>query len=285
MSEVPVVNVEDDEPVAEAVAEPVIEAAAAEPDDSDLAAVDPKDESRVKGIIAALARERAEKRELKKQTGELESLRQYVAAKQPYITVLEQNPDLLKRQPEPAKGEPAPDPDVVAYAQGLQLYKADGSGQLDLDTATRLLAIAEKRAEAKAQQAVQPWQQQTYQSQSAANFQQALQMTDKEGNRANPETLKAVWASMPPEHTADVRVAGMLVAQAFGLDRMMGKTPIKPPAQPALMTEASGGTPRTAAKLTDFERRVIAQRGMKDDTYAKLTEGYKPGRPNIIEED
>ncbi len=286
------INVEDDTPepapVAEAVPEAPAEAAAPEVEEEiDLATVDPKDEGRVRGLIAALAREREKTRSLKPLAERAQQVEEWYRQNQPYVDVLKANPDLWKRpQQAPPPQEEQVDPDVVEYAQTLQIYKADGSGQLDLKAAAKLLSIAENRAEKRAKAAVEPMQQQSYQTRSQANFQSALQIADSDGNKPNPRTLQAIWRNMPVEYTADPQVAGMLAAQALGLDSIQGRQKrVPPPGKPALETESGGGEIRKGAPITDFERRVAANRGIKPEAFAKLTEGFKSGRTNVIEED
>jgi hypothetical protein len=294
MSDENLINVEDETPepapVAEAVPEaPVVEAAAPEVEEEiDLATVDPKDEGRVRGLIAALAREREKTRSLKPLAERAGQIEEWYRQHQPYVDVLKANPDLFtgKQKPQAPPQEEQVDPDVVEYAQTLQIYKADGSGQLDLKAAAKLLSIAENRAEKRAKAAVEPMQQQSYQQRSQANFQSALQIADSDGNKPNPRTLQAIWRNMPVEYTADPQVAGMLAAQALGLDSIQGRQKrVQPPGKPALDTESGGGEIRRQASLTDFEKRVAASRGIKPETYAKLTEGFKAGRTNVIEED
>ncbi len=174
------------------------------------------------------------------------------------------------------------DEDAVEWARSLSLYKADGTP--DVEAAGKLLAIAEKRADKKAQAAVQPILQQSANAKSQANFRAALSMKDRDGNTPNEQHLRALWQSMPVEYTQDEKVAGILALTAFGAAQAMGKPTIQPPAQPPVFTEGSGGHPRTRPVMSEFELRVAKERGITPDKWTEHTKGHQPGRPMVIED-
>ena len=127
------------------------------PAEVDPNSVDLKDEQQVRGLLAELSRVRGTNRDLKAKAERADQLEQYVQQKQPYITVLEQNPDLFKRPSAPPAEPPKPgaDPDALEAAQLMDFYKPDGSP--DTDRGAKWLALQDKRAGKLTQQAVQPF--------------------------------------------------------------------------------------------------------------------------------
>jgi hypothetical protein len=282
-------NLEDDGPAIEAPA-PV---AAAEPAPAEPAApAEPEDEAvEVAGQrlvpLAALQSARAEAKTLREQAERAVQLEAQWREAQPYVEFLRNNRDLLiqRQQPEPTPAPQAPqaDPDALEAARLMDFYKPDGTP--DTDKGARWLALQEKRAERIADARVRPILQQTAQDQAAINFQRALQIKDANGETPSLESLQAVWQAMPPDLVADQRVAGVLAATALGLDRM--RNPRKatvPTPPPALVTENSGGNPRTRPVLSPLEERIASERGISATKWAENTRSYQPGRPAVLED-
>ena len=207
------------------------------------------------------------------------------SAVRPHPPIRRQVGLLRQAQPEPQPPEPpaSEDPDAEEAARLMDFYKPDGSP--DLERGARHLALLDRRAGKLAVDAVQPLRQQTAQDQSSINFQRALQVKDADGKTPSRESLQAVWRSMPPEYTADQRVAGILAATALGLDRMANKSgPVIPQAAPPLVTEAAGGTPRNRPALTALDESIARDRGRTPTQWAEHQSNFRPGRPTVLED-
>lgn len=266
-------------PEAPAVAPP-------EPEELDPESVDLADQGRVRALLGELSRTRGIVRELKPKAERATQLEQQVAQMLPTVQFVQQNPQLFQRQAAPAQVTPqaqAPDPEVVEWAQTFSLYKADGT--LDLDTAAKSLSIADRRAERKAQTAVQPMRASAAQQASHANFQHVMaNLKDADGNPPSQQHLQAVWNAVGVEATADLNVASMLGLMAIGADRTLKKSPIQPPVNPPVFTEPSGGTPRAKVTLSPLEENLAKERGKSAAQWGELTKGHQQNRPSVLEE-
>lgn len=261
----PVAAVPEPAPVAVAPPAPVV------PDEPGAVEVDGQHMVPVGAVIAEREKRQAERNRAD-------------ALEQQLRQTLELAQRLQQPAPQPAApvGAPPPDPDVVAYAQTLSLYKADGTP--DLEGASRLLSIAESRAERRAQAAVQPLIAQTEQERSAMNFRAALNITNGAGQRPSENALRAIWQQMPVQYTADPNIASILALTAFGADGMTARPPVAPPAQQPVYTEASGGNPKTRPNLSALEETIAAQRGVDVTKWKELTKGHTQGRPSVLED-
>src|SRR6185369_672236 len=85
-------------------------------------------------------------------------------------------------------------------------------------------------------------------TQSVANYHAARQMASPQGVKPSEQMLNWMWQNLPPEYTADPRVAQALPALALGLEALQGngsKLPAQPPPppNPPLHTEGLAGGP------------------------------------------
>lgn len=290
------INVEDDQPVAPVetpapVEPPAPEApvASTEGAEIDLNAIDIRDEGRVKGIIGELSRMREQNRTLKSQAERAIQLEAELNQAKPYVDFLRANPHLTQpRQPEPqAPPQPSADPDAEEAARLMDFYKSDGSP--DVDRGARWLALQDKRSGRMAQQAVQPWAQQSLQERAQANYGQLR--TWATTNNIKPEIIDGIWtmAAREPEgmktlaNPDSVRALALL---AMGANTMTTPRQPAPPAAPPVITEGSGGSARIpAARLSAIEENVLKHRGMSASAYQDLTKGFKAGVSNVLEED
>lgn len=287
-------NLEDDGPAIEAPA-PVAAAPVAAPeappppadDAPDVESVDVGGQRLVP--LSALLTERREKQTLKEQAGRVAELEQWRRDNEPYVQFLQNNRELLiqRVQPEPAPrapAAPAVDPDALEAARLMDFYRADG--QPDVEKGARWLALQDKRSGRIADERVQPMRERTQHEQASINFQRALQIKDANGESPSRESVEAIFRQMPPELAADERVSMVLTLAAMGADRM--KTPRKavvaPPSAPPLITETSGGNPRTRPTLTPLEERIASDRGISATKWQEHTRGYQPGRPTQLED-
>lgn len=280
-------NVEDDEPVAPAPAEPAapapVAAAPAEPEPEG-------GELEVGGQrmvpLAALHAERQQRQALSVRAAEADRLAAENAQLRPKAEFFDANRQIFERPvPAPvASPHLSADPDAIEAARLMDFYQADGSP--DVERGAKWLALQDRRAAGRVAEAVAPMRQQTAQDQSAVNFQRALQVKDADGRTPSQESLRAVWSAMPPEYTADQRVAGILAATAMGLDRMATKTgaAVPLPSVP-LVTESIGGAPRTRAALTPLGEKLAKDRGKTQAQWSALGDNYRAGRPTVLEDD
>lgn len=232
--------------------------------------------------VGALIAERKERQALQQKAAALE---QAFAEVKPYADFLKANPDFLKPKAEPVTPPPDPsaEPRALEIAKQLDFYRADGTP--DTARGAAHLKLVREEAAAITAETMRPWQQQTFEQRSAANFQNALRIQDRDGQSPSIESLKQVWATQGVEATADERVAAILAATAMGLDRLVGKRPVAPPANPPLETEPSGGTPRgRPAALTHLEETIASRRGIAPTKWGDLTKGHHPGRTSLLED-
>lgn len=180
--------------------------------------------------------------------------------------------------------QPPPEDDTEAteLAQTLDLYTVEGKP--DVTKAKKLLAVVEKRTDAKVQQQVQPLHQQTAAQQSQYNFQRALN-TDVNGVKADPEILRALWNRVPHETTRDPEAAKHLLIQALGMSVLQGTATATPsPTRaangqftqaateeipPPLHSERAGGRAPAAVPLSAFEKQIAKEMGLSETDYLK----------------
>lgn len=234
--------------------------------------------------LAVLKTMRDENRTLKEAAARADQLEARLREIEPYAQFVQNNRDLLiqRQAPDPAPAAPAVDPDALEAARLLDFYKPDGTP--DTDKGARWLALQEKRSERIAEARIRPLVQQNQQDQAALNFQRALQMKDPHGNSPSRETLQSLWQNMTPELVADERVAFFLANTALGMDQMRSRKATVPVPAPALVTETSGGNPRTRPLLSPLEERIAAERGISQTKWAEHTRGYQAGKPTVLED-
>ena len=124
-------------------------------------------------------------------------------------------------RPEPTTPKPLSDAEAVEYAKDLDLYKPDGTP--DVDRAQRLAgrqaALAAKSAEA----AIAPFQANDAQRASAVMKQQIAGYKDSNGYTVDPGVLNEVWAGVPAELSQKPEVAGVFHQIALAPTMMPGK--------------------------------------------------------------
>jgi hypothetical protein len=158
-----------------------------------------------------------------------------------------------------------------------------------VDRGARWLALQDKRAGRVAQQAVQPWAQQSVQERAQGNYTQLRGWATTNGIK--PEIIDGIWqmAAREPNgmHTlANPDSVRALALLAMGANTLSTPKQPAPPAQPPVITEGSGGSQKVPqARLSAVEEAVLKHRGMAANKYAELTKGFKPGVSNVLEED
>ena len=240
--------------------------------------------------VAALAQARADVRQLKEVASKVPAMEQELAQLRGSLQTYQQVQQQLQNARPPAVPQtPQTDPRLVQLARSLDYFKGDGTPDLDRAAAHRELVREEARQ--MAQEMVGPLQQQTHQTQSQANFHQALSMVPENLREKMRPQLQQFWATLPPNYTADPRVAAAMPALALGMDILQGggsKLQPAPPANahPPVVTESvGGGTRRTGPTLSEAEQLVIRSRGMSDKTYQEHTKNFVKGRTNVLEDE
>lgn len=278
------VSLEDDDPAP--VAQPeVVAPAQPETRTTEEAAVDAEIERLdPNGLLAALKAERAEKKALKEKASRVDQLEQYAQQAKPYVDFVNANRHLIQQPQQQAQPQPTQaDPELVELAETLSLYTADG--QPDVKKAERIAKFTEARAQKQAQQFVQPVARTMAEQRSAQNYHTVLSYIGPNGEKVDQAVLRNLWSQVPADQTANPEVAAYLQMMAIGVSRMAGKPQVVPPPNPPLVTEASGGNPRSAPALTDLQRRVAQQRGMNETKFADLGKGFHPGRTSSLEDE
>lgn len=184
--------------------------------------------------------------------------------------------------PPPAAKGPLSESEAVDYAKDLDLFKPDGTP--DVDRAQRLAGRQEALAQRSAAMMVQPFAQQTAHSQSQANLSQAISWSEKQKTGIDRGIMERVWAIVPPEQSARPDVAGILYRVALAESVMAGnyKAPSTPP--PPLVDTASLGT-RDAVKtsLNSIDQAFRQAADIPEKRFTETREKYQPGRSNSLE--
>lgn len=172
--------------------------------------------------------------------------------------------------------------EAIEYAKDLDLYKADGTP--DVDRAQRLAARTEALADRRAEARVAPLHQQTALQQSTVLRQQIGQIKDASGQVVNQAYLDKVFAGVPPEMAARPEIASVLYYAAKGMEAHEGKgsKAITPP-PPVVTTESLSNATPGRSELSQFERNFIQSADMKPKEYETISSRYKPGERNELE--
>jgi hypothetical protein len=222
---------------------------------------------------------------LKPKAEKYDQVEPQIRAAMPIIEGIQRRPDLVAQlnQPAPAPkvaAGPLSEAEAVDYAKDFDLYKADGSP--DIDRAQR---IAKRHADMSArstQAAITPFVQNEAQRQSAANFANVAAYVDPSGNSVDRTILENVWRNIPVEMSAKPEVAGVLYRMALAEQIIQGKAP-KPGLAPALITESPGGRALAAPSITQIDTQIMKAAGISDKQYAETAARFKPGQSNFLE--
>jgi hypothetical protein len=229
MADEGVVNFEDDGPAIEPASPPAVPPLAAAPPAEPAAPEPPPDPDEADALdiqggqyvpLPALKAVRAENKELRGRAAENETLRQQLAQAQGQIEGFRTIATQLQ-QPRQPQAPPTQDPRALAFAQKLDLYTQDASGNAvpDVAKAASILGIVQEVAGQIADSRVLPMAQQTARDQSIRNYQWALTVKDPHGKTLPLQIVNEVWKSMPIEATANPDIAKTLVYTAMGMER------------------------------------------------------------------
>lgn len=250
----------------------------------------------VKAVIA----ERTQRKEAQKEAAALreqltaaqqkaqkyDELAGYVEQARPIIEKVRNRPDLVamadQPRPDPVAPKPLSDTEAVEYAKDLDLYKPDGTP--DVDRAQRLAgrqaALAAKSAEA----AIAPFQANDAQRASADMRRQIAGYRDANGYTVDPAVLNDVWAGVPAELSQKPEVAGVLYQIALAQTIMQGKYKgTQPAAPPVVPTESLGSRGAVQKELDAFGQKFARAADMRPSEFAKAAERFKPGQTNSLE--
>lgn len=222
---------------------------------------------------------------LKEKAQRYDEASQYLEQARPIIEKIKARPDILKLADQPPA--PVAEPqgpltpqEAIEYAKDFDLYKADGAP--DVDRAQR---IAKRHSDMNARQtqaAIHPILQTEAQRQSTALYQQYLQQPEINGIKIDPKFLAETWNSVPPEVSADPRVAQVLFMNTIGRQLLSGQKPILAPA-PVVPTESLGGPANTDRPLSETSQRFMSAAGISKKQFTELREQFKPGQSNSLE--
>jgi hypothetical protein len=283
-------SLEDDTEVVSApvTAEPAIEPAIEEPEPEGTVEIPTGKVVPLQALQAERGKAKEAKAEAEAIKAELEAARQKV---QEYATLEQKLKEAMpyieetrrrmteKPQAEAPAGPLAPQ-EAVEYAKDMDLYKADGTP--DVERAQRLAARQEAIAAKQAQRLVAPFEAQNAQQQAQRMFTEVSTMKDSQGRTVDPAALKQIWSSVPPELAAQPQVASVLyfAAKGYAEHHSKGAREVAPA---PVVSESLGGSKPESAALSDVELRAIAAAGIKPADYRKQVSGYKPGHMNVLE--
>lgn len=200
---------------------------------------------------------------------------------------------LLERARQAANAPPPPPPkpagpltpdEALEYAKDLDLYKVDGTP--DVDRAQRLATKQQLIAQKQAQQYVQPLIQHTAQGQSRTNLETAAAFKDANGHVVDRSILEGVWNSVPAEMSAQPQIAAVLYRQALAEMVLAGKYKgaVPPPPPPApVHTESVGGANPPAQALTSIDHAFRSASDLSEKQFTAIAGKYQPGRTNSLE--
>lgn len=232
--------------------------------------------------LAALLETREKLAALKEKATKYDEVADWYNQKRAVVEFVEKNPQLLRRDEEPAKPEPKSDPRLTAFAQKFDLYTTDGKP--DTARAADIMSMFREEARSVAEEAVKPVHQLTQRDKSQMNYQAALRIQAPDGRRPNPETLAQMFRGMPLEVTSNEEASAALAYAALGYDVVHGKAAPRAPEREPVYTEGLGGGRRPAQKITPGDERIAAIRGLKVDKYTELTKDFAPGQINTLED-
>jgi hypothetical protein len=286
---------------------------AAPPGETPPAPGPPPDPARA-GILAELGRERHENKTLK----------QFRDQASPILQALQKHPDLLLeiQQRETGAARPAPAParapaaapaaegpsveDLTQLATDLVLYKADGSGQPDVDAARRIWQRNSQQVQqavnAAIAQHVAPMQQ-TMQRSAAQQAREAIEQTAKAVGADGPELTQILDGFMQsdPSLLTNPQIGVSAIVMARGMKGMpntpgVGTTPAAPGVPAAgleapapVFTERPGARTPTPVVMAPIEQRAAKARGMTPEAWgaatAPLTTAVKGQQHIVLEND
>lgn len=163
--------------------------------------------------------------------------------------------------------QPDNDPDAAATAEEFGFYLADGVTP-DVARGQRVLARISKASERIADDRIRPLAQMTLSQRARTNVEAAMARTDRDGRPvATPESIQEIVARFKGADNllANPDVVEMILENAAGRDRIMGRTP-KEMDEPMYLATAGART-RQAPAMSAQERSTITRLGINEKDY------------------
>ena len=242
--------------------------------------------------VGALRAVRQENKTLKAKAEQADRLEQEVANIRPYVQFLQANPHLLQPQAQQPPAPPPPataDPVIEATAKRYQLYKPDGT--LDLDTATAIVDDQRKVAREEAERVIAPVTERTHQTQLNANIQWMASLKTADGQALEQsfieDTVRSIYGALPKAEAlkvlADPQVAQVVGYVALGRQASLKKGAPAPHAAPgpALVVESPGGN--SDVRFSDGSRALFSKAGISEKDAMASAKRFKPNQHNSLE--
>lgn len=223
---------------------------------------------------------------LKEKAQKFDESVQYLNAARPYIEKLRANPDLVKHlqtgQPAPkAPSGPLSDQEALEYAKDFDLFKADGSP--DVDRAQRIAQRHADLSARQAQQLVAPLAQNEAQRQTNTLFQHYVNRPEVNGIKVDAKMLAEAFNTVGSDNiAANPNIAEVLFMNTIGRQLLSGHKPI-PVSSPPIVTESIGAPRAPETSFTDTDEKFYRASGMKRDAFTETRERYQAGRNNSLE--
>lgn len=230
---------------------------------------------------------------------EVAHLKQSVQQLTPYVQAYQ---GLVQQQPQAPKEPEISDADAERYAKRYDLYKADGSGTLDIERGREIISDIRREATAAAEKVtdarVAPMQAQTVAQQSAYMLARAKNTVLPNGVQVDGATLDSIWQRLDPQVTSTPEGAQWALIAALGTQMGMAKpeqfaqfaqprqrgpngqfmpaSQQTAPIPEAIPREPAGGQPPNApSALSESERKGLAAIGISEKDYLAIAEGRR----------
>ncbi len=119
---------------------------------------------------------------------------------------------------------------------------------------------------------------------SKQNFVWAASQVDADGQAlVDPQQLASVWATFPPELSANPEVAKVILKATLGEAVMTRKPKARGLDREPSFSEPPGGRGQGAYTISNVEKKVAAASGINTADWEKRAKGYQPGQPNSLE--
>jgi hypothetical protein len=183
------------------------------------------------------------------------------------------------QQPQPQPVAPQDDPELQEIARDFDLWKPDGS--LDVDRAKRIQQRETARARAIAEETTAPMVARTLQQEASYNLARAKNTKLPDGTAADPQILENLWRQLSNQpgglqtlanpdnavHVWNQALAYTMAAKATA--RPTSLPTATAPTTPPLYTETAGGGQPALPKLTSADKRTAQELGITEAEYAK----------------
>lgn len=247
------------------------------------ALISTRKEERAKAT-AALSAKDTELAAAKEKAAKYDELAGYVEQARPIIERVRANPSLASDPP--AKVEtpkPMSEAEAVEYAKDFDLYKTDGTP--DVDRAQRLVAREQARAEKAAQAAIAPFQANDVKRTSDAMFQHIAAFKDANGHQVDKGELTKIWEGIPAELSSQPNVAAILYDLALAASIRAGKYKGSQPPGPGAVvpTGSLGDGGKVRVELDQVGSKFARAADIKTADFEKTSARFKPGQVNSLE--